>query len=58
MHPSRPSMCEAVSERGEIDGAPSPDDALHRRENHEAQANLPGHILRDAVYSPLLRMRG
>jgi hypothetical protein len=34
MHQSRPSVSEAVSERGEIDGAPSPDDALHRRENH------------------------
>ena len=34
--PSRPSVSEAVSERRQNKHA-SPDDALHRRENHEAR---------------------
>jgi hypothetical protein len=34
--------------------APSPDDALHRRANHESPDAA---ILRDAAKTPLLRMR-
>src|SRR5438094_8206773 len=47
-HPSRPSMSEAVSERCN-QACASPDDASHRRENHEA-------TMRDRNYSLLVIM--
>jgi hypothetical protein len=37
---------------------PSPDDASHRRENHEASVPIPGLVLRDACWRKLLGMRG
>src|SRR5512142_1038868 len=51
--PSGPSVSEAVAERRPKRGA-SPDDASHRRENHEARDT--DLLLRDAA-PRLLRMR-
>jgi hypothetical protein len=52
--PEQAELGEAVANGANKNA--SPDDAKHRRENHEATIR-PASILRDAAFRPLLRMR-